>query len=294
VEIDSRFVGTKLRSRETVLHWRDMMNYAAGVDDRNPIYYDDETGSGVVGHPLFPIALSWPMLRDLPETLEEPHFPVDALATQAHDGEHLILQRLLRAGERVAIDAEIAAIVPHPAGTRLVIRLTGADDQDGPVFTRHCSTLLRGVHCKDGGAGAENVPSAPAAREHSEILWQAVVPIGPLRPYLYDGCSGISRPYHLSRRSARKLELPGIVLQETATLALALRELLYREADGEPQGLRTLSCSFTGIVLPGTEIRIQLVGRTARGEGTGLHFVVLNHQDHRAISDGYAYIRGRG
>lgn len=294
VEVDSHFVGAKLQTHQTVLHWRDMMNYAAGVDDRNPIYYDDEREGGIVAHPLLPIAITWPMLQHLSESLQEPEFAYDVLATRSLEGEQLILQRPLRPGEKLQIEGEIAAIVPHPAGTRLVIRLAATDEQKLPAFTRYSSALLRGVHCSDEGAGAERLPPVPAAPKQEEVLWQAVVPIGPLRPYLYDGCTGISYDHHLSRRSAHKLELPGILVQETATLAFALRELLYREADGEPQGLKTLSCRFTGMVLPGTEIRIQLLGKTPKGEGTDLHFVVLNDQDRRVISNGYALIRRKG
>jgi hypothetical protein len=294
VEIDSRFVGTKLETCERVLHWRDMMVYAAGVDDRNPIYYDDEREGGIVGHPLFPIVVTWPILQHLSDYLPGSGFPFHLLASQSHDGEHLVLHRSLRSGDALTIGGEIAAIVPHPAGTRLVIRLAGVDEQGRPVFTRFTSVLLRGIECSDAGAGADGLPSVPAAPDQAEILWQAVVPIGPLRPYLYDGCTSISLPQHLSRRFAHGLDLPGIVLQETATLAFALRELLYREAEGEPRGLETLSCHFTGVVLPNTEIRIQLVGKKPQAQGTDLHFTVLNHQDRRVISDGYAFVRREG
>jgi hypothetical protein len=48
---------------------------------------------------------------------------------------------------------------------------------------------------------------------------------------------------------------------------------------------------FTGMVLPGTSIRVKLVGKTPRTDGTDLHFVVHNGEGKQAISKGYAFIR---
>ena len=50
----------------------------------------------------------------------------------------------------------------------------------------------------------------------------------------------------------------GIILQGTCTLALAARELVNREAGGDPGRLKTLSCRFSGMVRPGTTISLEL------------------------------------
>ena len=41
--------------------------------------------------------------------------------------------------------------------------------------------------------------------------------------------------------------LPGIIHQGTATLAYAVRELVNREARGNPALLKALACRFTGM-----------------------------------------------
>jgi acyl dehydratase len=80
--------------------------------------------------------------------------------------------------------------------------------------------------------------------------------------------------------------LPGIILQGTCTLALAARELVNREAGGDPTRLKTLSCRFSGMVRPGTSIRVELKSRS-RGD---LFFEVLNQEGEKAVSKGYARI----
>jgi acyl dehydratase len=113
-----------------------------------------------------------------------------------------------------------------------------------------------------------------------------------VRPYLYDGCTGISFPIHTSPQFAHGVGLPGIILQGTATLAIAARELVNREAGGDPARLAALYGRFTTMVLPDTEIRVQLTGRQQQTDGTSLHYVVLNGEGRRAINDGYALLRG--
>lgn len=49
--------------------------------------------------------------------------------------------------------------------------------------------------------------------------------------------------------------LPGIIHQGTATLAYAARELVNREARGNPALLKALACRFTGMVRPGSDDR---------------------------------------
>jgi acyl dehydratase len=112
-----------------------------------------------------------------------------------------------------------------------------------------------------------------------------------LRPHLYDGCTDIVFPIHTSRAFARQVGLPGNILQGTATLAFAVREIINREAGGDPLILKSVFCRFTGMVFPGTVIRVQLVGKSVKDNGTNLHFIVLNQEGQKAISGGYAFLK---
>jgi acyl dehydratase len=183
--------------------------------------------------------------------------------------------------------------LPHRAGTKVVICFEASDQKGQPVFTEHTGALLRGVSCTGGGQGREALPVIPAGPQSDRPLWETTLPIDPLRPFIYDGCANIFFPIHTSKSFARQVGLPGIILQGTATLALAAREILDREADGDPQKLRVLSSRFTGMVLPGTSIRVSLAGKNPRPEGTDLYFVVYNAEGQQAVSKGYAFLKNR-
>jgi acyl dehydratase len=291
VEIKSHLAGTPLKAYRTDVHWRAMMNYAAAIEDPNPLYFDDERPEGIVAHPMFCVAVTWPILERVWETIEADDFPRQLIPTQVHYTEHLAFHRPLKPGNSLTITGKIAAILPHRAGAHVVIRLDAHDEDGAPVFTEHVGALMRGVECLGGGKGSDALPPVPTRPDDYAPIWETAIPTDPLRPYVYDGCTGIFFPIHTSRQFARQVELPGIILHGTATLAFAVRELVNREAAGNPLLLQTLYCRFTRTVLPGTEIRVQLVGRAAKENGPGLHFVVRNQEGRKAISNGYALLK---
>jgi acyl dehydratase len=291
MELNSNLVGTPLKPYRREITGRETMNYAAAVGDDNPRYFDDERDGGIVAPPLFSVAVTWPILERIWEYIDTDRFPPELLLTQVHHTEHLVFYRPIRPGDNLTVQGRIAAAWPHRAGTQVVICFEASDQKGRPVFTEHTGALLRGVSCTGGGQGREALPVIPAGPQSDRPLWETTLPIEPLRPFIYDGCANIFFPIHTSKRFAHQVGLPGIILQGTATLALAAREILDREADGDPRKLQTFSGRFSGMVLPGTEIRIVLLGKSARPDGTDLHFSVYNAEGQPAISKGYAFIK---
>jgi acyl dehydratase len=85
--------------------------------------------------------------------------------------------------------------------------------------------------------------------------------------------------------------LPGIIHQGTATLAVAVHNILSRETGGDPHRLATVYCRFSGMVLPGSAIRVRLTGKNRESGKTDLFFVVLNAEEKLAISNGYIRLK---
>ena len=288
MQLSSHFVGLRLNPLTRHFTWRDTMNYAAAVDDDNPAYFDDEREGGVIGPPLFSVALTWPVTANIGDYLQDEAFPRELLLTQVHYTEHIQFLSPIKPDATLTVTGRIVAILPHRAGTHVVLRYDASDDQNQPIFTEHIGAMLRGVACEDQGRGQSALPLVPGLGERETPVWEARVPIDPARPFIYDGCSNISFPIHTSRKFARQVGLPGTILQGTATLAYAARELVNREADGNPLKLKALSCRFTDMVRPGTDILIRLLDRRRRADGVELHFAVINHEGRKAISKGYA------
>ncbi len=290
MEISSGFTGTKLKAFKTRVDARGTMNYAAAISDNNPCYFDDQREGGLRAHPVNPVAITWEITGNIWEFIEADDFPMEALLTQVHHTEIIVYHRPLMPGDTLTVNGTITAIEPHRAGTRVVIRYVAVNANSQPVFTEYCGALLRGVTCLDGGRGVAELPDIPKAGNRKKPVWVAAIDIDPLRPYIYDGCTNIYFPIHTSPKFAKEVGLPGIILQGTATLAFSIREIVDREANREPARIKTVSCRFTGMVLPGTRIEIHLLERRDTPEGKAVFFEVRNHEGRKALSDGYVNI----
>ncbi|NNL75486.1 MAG: hypothetical protein HKO68_04025 [Desulfobacterales bacterium] len=290
MNFSSQYVGTYLKTYHTKVQWRDTMNYAAAIGDHNPQYFDDECKEDLIAPPMFAVAATWPVIENLPEFIETNDFPREILDTQVHYTEHLRFQRPIKPGETLSIRGRITAILPHPSGTHVVTRLEAFDLNSKPVFSEYFGVMMRGVHCSDDGQGQGALPVVPDRGAADRLRWEKKIAVDPLLPFIYDGCADIVFPIHTSKKFAHQVGLPGIILQGTATLALAVRELINREADGNSRQLKEIFCRFTDMVLPGSEIRLQAFGRHTTQSGRDLFFDVLNQQGAKAISKGYALV----
>lgn len=285
MNLNSRFAGTPLKEYRIKIPWRATTNYAAAIADNNPRYFNDTKGRKPVAPPTFPVAVTWPMVSRLKEFILADDFPGRVLLTQVHYTEHLVVHRLIRPGDELVIKGRVAAIIPHRGGTHAVVALFATDNAGRPVFTEYVGAMFRGVSC-DREKGKGDLPMIPMSKSSSP-LWSKIIPIDPLLPYLYDGCANMEFPIHTSQKFAKAVGLPGIILQGTATLALAVREIVNREASGNPEQIAQVSCKFTGMVKPGTHIEIRGLECREHPGHRDLFFDIVNADNIKVVRSGY-------
>jgi acyl dehydratase len=289
MQLNTNLVGTPLKEYKTDINWRQTTNYAASVQDNNPKYFNDSDEGGIVSHPMFAVSVTWPVLSMLGEFIESEDFPEEVLMTQVHYTEHLVLHRLISPDDKLSIKGILKAFLPHRAGTHAIICLEAENQNGEPVFTEYIGAMLRGVECGKGGRTGQ-IPLVPQNDTGAEVLWTSDIYIDHERPYIYDGCSDIEFPIHTSPKFAKMAGLPGIILQGTATLAYAIREFVNNEADKDPSRVSEIACRFTGMVLPGTDIKVCCTGKKTHKDFTDIFFEVKNCDQKKAVSNGYLKI----
>lgn len=290
MKLNPDLVGTRLKPYQAQITSRQTTNYAVAIQDNNSVYFDDRKKEGVVGHPLFPVSVTWPVLSRLDQFIEAKDFPMDVLLTQVHYSEHLILHRLIRPDDMLTLTGSLNAFLPHRAGTHAIIALEAVDGKGALVFTEYIGAMLRGVDCGLGKL-AEELPVVPETKDEDGLIWQSDIFIDPLQPYVYDGCTNIEFPIHTSPNFAQAVGLPGIILQGTSTLAYAVREMVNREANMDPSNIEEIACNFTGMVTPGTQIQVCCTEKKAHQNHINLFFQVKNHENQKAIRNGYIKIK---
>lgn len=285
--IPSSLAGTGLREHRALVTWRDTTNYAAGIGDTNGLYFNDESADGLIAHPVFPTALTWPIIEHLEQYVPDPDFPLELLRKQVHYTEHLVLHRPIRPGAALTISGKIHAVQPHRAGSVCVLRFDALDDGGVPLFTEFIGGMLRGSSC-EGARASEYAPPGRIDIEKSRGMFKEThIPVPHLLPYIYDGCSRIHFPIHTSPAFAHMVGLPGIIVQGTAVLALAVSALVDSELGGNAAMVREIACLFTGMVFPGDTVTLRLIERRQIQEDIELNFDVMGKNGKKALSSGY-------
>jgi len=285
-KLNSNLIGKAVPEIVHELTWRKITNYAAGLEDLNPLYMDDKNTEGIVAHPLYPVAATWPVIQAMPEFLSDV-VPFEVFSKMVHFTEHLELRRLIKGSDKLSINGQVVAVIPGKSGTIVVTRLDACDLKGEPVFTEHIGGMFRGVECEDEGGGIDDIPQMFAKCQTQTPSWSHEVEISSNLPYVYDACSNIVFPIHTSPAFAQMVGLPGIILQGTCTLALAVKELVNTELNGDPRLIKSIGCNFGAMVLPGSNIKIELLENHQEEPGRRLCFQVLNQKGEVAIKNGF-------
>jgi acyl dehydratase len=288
MKIHSDLVDTPLKPVTRTIDWPEIMHYAASVDDNNPYYFDDERAEGIVAPPLFSIIANWPVIKNINDQIDSKDFPLEVLVTIVHYTEHLKIYRLIKPGDKITITGKISAILPHRAGTHTIIHLETRDKESELVTEEYVGGLLRGVECIGGGKGEENLPQVIQHETSSEPLWQEHIHIDALKSYIYEVCTDTTIvPIHTSKQFARMVGLPDIILQGTATLALAVKTITDKELGRDPFRIKEIAGKFTGMVVPNTDVILHLNDKVQKKDFEHYFFDVFNNENRKAISQGY-------
>jgi acyl dehydratase len=237
-------LGTMAGPREETIDARWLMAYAGALGETDARYFDTTVGSGPAAHPLFPVCYEWPEAVELRDRAIGPAIsPFSVHAT--HD---LVIHRPPRAGDRLSTTARIVEVRPVKAGSLVIGRYDTVDAAGAPVTTTHYGSIYRGIAC--GTQAETSAEHSKAARNSSSpsIRWQAQVPISAQLAHVYTECARIWNPIHTDIAVARAAGLPGLILHGTATLALAVSQVVARELGGDPGLVRGVAARFTGMV----------------------------------------------
>ncbi len=120
--------------------------------------------------------------------------------------------------------------------------------------------------------------------------WSTKVSINAGLAHVYTECARIWNPIHTDRAVAIGAGLPDIILHGTATLALAVSQVLRREPAEAARRVRRIGCRFTGMVRLPSAITVQGLGETTGRASRVIAFQVLTENGRPAVSKGFIEI----
>jgi acyl dehydratase len=254
-----RLLGASAGPHRQTIDARWLMAYAAALGEQDVRYFDTAGPGGPVAHPLFPVCYEWPLILELrARALGE------AIAARSvHAIHRLTIHRAPRADDRLTSTARITEVRPRPAGALVIMAVETQDNHGAPVTTTLHGSVYRGVSVEPSSAAARAGRDA-AKEDPGPSRWEAPVSVPVWLGHVYTECARIWNPIHTDVAVARAAGLPGAILHGTASLALAVSQIVARDLNAEPTRVGGIEVHFTGMVVPPSTFTVR--GRARRGE----------------------------
>lgn len=290
--LNAAVVGT---TGEPLVHKVDarwLMAYAAGLGDTLPCYLDTLGAKGILGHPLFPVCVEWPVIVAMRDHLARASLTADERLRAVHATHDTIIHRLVRPGDVLTTRATIVGVEKRKPGAFEITRLNTVDANGLPVCTTWQGGLYRSVDVYGPDRPAVDAPPAPEPVEvGTPVRAGIVVPISALAAHVYTECARIWNPVHTDTAVAARAGLPGLILHGTATLALAVSRVLELEAKNDPERVRRIAGRFGAMVLMPSEITVRILSRQTTPQGDVVRFEVRNIDGAPAVQNGLMLLR---
>jgi acyl dehydratase len=289
--VSTASAGLKTVARTYEISVRIAQAYAAGVGDWNPAYFHDDSPKGVLAPPCLVYALQW-NARMMPGVHQGTAPPTRGV----HATTDLRFERPIRAGDVLTVQGTRIAVCQRKPGVYVVTRFEMRDQTGALVATVDDGGIIRGARTDGADVTLAGTPPLPAPTGDRRDAWSATIPIAREAAHVYTECADIWNPIHTERRVALDAGLPDTILQGSAIMALAARELTNRVAGGDPTGLARLAGQFRAMVIPGSEIQVVCSGVCSSSQDTSsghrdeqvAFFDVLNAQGQTAVRGGVA------
>lgn len=283
MNISTAIVGTTVGPSVHDIDARWLMAYAAALGETAPEYLDTTRAADLLAHPLFPVCYEWPLAVDLRSRI----VPEAVAVRGVHASHDLVIHRRPRAGDRLSTTAAVTAVEPRSPGAYVVVRFETLDADRRRVTTTSYGSLYLGVGC-DGAEG--HPPPAPSSRRSEDdpgpLAWAVDIPIAATLGHVYTECARIWNPIHTDRAVALAAGLPDIILHGTATLALAVSEVLRRQPQGPVLAISRVSCRFGGMVRLPSSLRVEGWPAAASGTERAVAFRARGADGRLAVRDG--------
>jgi acyl dehydratase len=278
--LNTEILGAATAPLQHCVDARWLMAYAAGLGDLNPRYMDTQD-QAVIGHPVFPVCLEWPVILNTRDMAGAQSLTAAESARGVHAAHDLHIYRPVRDGDKLNTQATMIGVHPIKPGAAYTMRLDTTDGTGELVARTYQLGIYRGVEIVGAAGATEQAPELPRlAQLDDPDTFSIFVPAG--SAHTYTECARIWNPIHTDRAVALSAGLPDIILHGTATLALAVSKIVDFYADGDATRVSRLGGRFSAMVLMPSTITLQ-----ARRVDDVVSFQVLTDKAQPAISSGF-------
>ncbi len=275
-------VGRYTIARSFEVTARSITAFAGGVDDFNPVYFEDDRPEGLVAHPGMVFTWQWNS-RFTPDV----EYPLELVRRGVHAWVDVQFERHARDGDVITSQGQSVAVKQVRPGVLSAQRFTFTDSHGEVVAIMDTGGITRGATLDGDEAELVSAPALPArSTDDGAPVWSTTFPIDPQAPHVYTECADIWNPIHTERKVALAAGLPDIILHGSANIIIALREVVNRNLDGDPTRVRRFAGQFRGMIIPGTDVTVNALEVRDEGDREIIFYEMRNDQGELAIANG--------
>lgn len=287
MSIPESILKVKLPVQKLKIHPRAMQNFAAALNARNPLYYDDSLPEGIFNHPCFPIVTTWPLFELFMPLLQEAGLSSQVMGSLVHFSEHLELHRPMQPKKRLIFSSKIRGITKNPAGSEMHLHVQANTLKGDPVFDEYASVLFRKANLSFPERPLDIKPKSPLWNDVPDITGKISLEFSPLLPFIYDGCTDIVFPIHTSKKFAQQVGLPNIIVQGSASFSKCIGTLMDHYSVTDPREVKNLGANFGAYVIPGEKWILEWKKVKKISSNTQCTFRLVNEKGKEAIRNGW-------
>jgi len=281
--LNTAIVGQSIPALEHQVDERWLMAYAASLNDLNPLYMDTKTNT-VIGHPVFPVCVEWPVILNTRVLAGNQSLTAEESARGVHAAHDLHLHAPIKAGDTLSTSATMIGAQAIKPGAAYTMKLDTFNQDGVLVAETYQLGIYRGVEVVGESHFSQTPPCLPERTDPSQGK-ETKIHVPGSAAHTYTECAHIWNPIHTDRDVALKAGLPDIILHGTATLALAVTQIVNEYADGDPLRVKRLGGRFAAMVLMPSTITV-----ASHREGNTVSYHVLTEDEQTAISSGFVVI----
>lgn len=279
--LKSDLVGLRSDPYHSTLDDRWAMNYAAGINDSNPVLYD--TREAIL--PVHPLYLSHPEWEAWKTLMPRLSLTDEELSMSVQVSQDTVLHQPLRSRQNLATVASISGVERHRAGALITAELETRDEAGEKLATTTIQSVLRTVDVL-GDDKPHHGEEAQTFTLDGDVS-TSEISISPMACHLYSECARIWNPFHTDIKVAEGVGISGLILHGTATVAMAVSEVCRLTEGMAIDTISRISAGLKAMVFAPSRTELRYGRPAPNADGTSTVSFELHTEDGgRALTQG--------
>ncbi len=281
--LNEKVIGKKYTAKDpTEITAHETIYYALSYNEDNDAYFDNRRNGGIIAPPMYATNYA---LAPIVQLLFDQETGMNVMM-MVHYSQEFEWIKPVKPGDKVHSEITIKKIDVKEKGANLCWEAV-CTNQNNEVVVKGYGEFF------DRSAGSGKPEEKPARVEPGPILWTQEMKVRNGQTYIYAEPSGDHNVIHVDEDFAKKVGLPGIILQGLCTMAFAHKACVDNCAGPEkdPMKVRKLKVRFARPVLPGQTLTFQGFKAGTEDGGTKYGIIAKSNEGKDVLFDAVCLVK---